>query len=193
VLRREKIFSKTNPAGRRLTDTLLSCSAVYFPRPLDPTKEIGHGDTHATTAFAVALASPILLQAMTLADDDHRDRDRIQHVLLLSIDGFHGIDLQKCVASRLCPNLAKLTEHGTTYTQASTTKPSDSFPGLLAHSPVARRNQPASSTTTAMTARSSPPPAIRPRLAHRDLEPRPIMPRISTRIRVQSMGVCPRA
>src|ERR1700693_5165234 len=85
-----------------------------------------------TTAFAVALASPILLPAMTLADDDHRDRDRIQHVLLLSIDGFHGVDLQKCVASRLCPNLAKLTEHGTTYTQASTTKPSDSFPGLLA-------------------------------------------------------------
>jgi predicted AlkP superfamily pyrophosphatase or phosphodiesterase len=85
-----------------------------------------------TTAFAVALASPILLPAMTLAEDGHRDRDRIQHVLLLSIDGFHGVDLQKCVASGLCPNLAKLTEHGTTYTQASTTKPSDSFPGLLA-------------------------------------------------------------
>jgi predicted AlkP superfamily pyrophosphatase or phosphodiesterase len=84
------------------------------------------------TAFAVVLGSLILLPAMTRADDDHRDHDRIQHVLLLSIDGFHGIDLQKCVASRLCPNLAKLTEHGTTYTQASTTKPSDSFPGLLA-------------------------------------------------------------
>src|SRR2546421_13051441 len=29
-------------------------------------------------------------------------------------------------------NLSKLAEHGITYTNASTTKPSDSFPGLLA-------------------------------------------------------------
>jgi predicted AlkP superfamily pyrophosphatase or phosphodiesterase len=86
-----------------------------------------------TTVFAVALSSPILA-ATTLADDDNaqRDRDRIRHVLLLSIDGFHAVDLAKCIAAGSCPNLARLAEHGVTYTNAATTKPSDSFPGLLA-------------------------------------------------------------
>ncbi|HLN08716.1 MAG TPA: alkaline phosphatase family protein, partial [Xanthobacteraceae bacterium] len=37
-----------------------------------------------------------------------------------------------CVAAGTCPNLAGLAQHGTTYANASTTKPSDSFPGLLA-------------------------------------------------------------
>jgi hypothetical protein len=89
----------------------------------------------ARTTLAVALLSPILLPATTLAEDDgghHRDRDPIRHVLLLSIDGFHAVDLQKCIASHLCPNLARLSEHGSTYANAATTKPSDSFPGLLA-------------------------------------------------------------
>lgn len=56
----------------------------------------------------------------------------IKHVLLLSIDGFHAVDLEICIATGLCPHLKKLSGHGTTYTNASTTKPSDSFPGLLA-------------------------------------------------------------
>ena len=78
------------------------------------------------TAVAAALLTPFL---PTRADDDH---DRIRHVLLISIDGFHGFDLRRCEASGLCPNLARLAEHGTTYSNASTTKPSDSFPGMLA-------------------------------------------------------------
>jgi len=53
-------------------------------------------------------------------------------VLLISIDGFHAVDLATCTASGLCPNIAKLGQHGSTYANASTTKPSDSFPGLLA-------------------------------------------------------------
>src|SRR6266436_2340850 len=63
---------------------------------------------------------------------DGRDSRGVQHVLLLSIDGFHAVDLEVCVAAEACPNLSKLTHHGITYTNASTTKPSDSFPGLLA-------------------------------------------------------------
>jgi len=55
-----------------------------------------------------------------------------QHVLLLSIDGMHEQDLARYI--RLHPNsaLAQLTHLGITYTNASTSKPSDSFPGLLA-------------------------------------------------------------
>jgi hypothetical protein len=65
---------------------------------------------------------------MARADNDHRFR----HVLLLSIDGFHAVDLATCVAAGGCPNLAILSHYGVTYTNARTTTPSDSFPGLIA-------------------------------------------------------------
>jgi hypothetical protein len=53
------------------------------------------------------------------------------HVLLLSIDGLHAQDLARYV--RLNPNsaLAQLSNMGVTYPDASTSKQSDSFPGLL--------------------------------------------------------------
>jgi len=66
------------------------------------------------------------------ADNDHHSFDKVKHVLLISIDGFHAVDLEVCLAHGTCPNLAKLVAHGSTYNNASTTKPSDSFPGLLA-------------------------------------------------------------
>jgi hypothetical protein len=57
---------------------------------------------------------------------------QIQHVLLLSVDGFHEVDLANCTAKGTCPNLAALARHGVTYTNAATTRPSDSFPGTIA-------------------------------------------------------------
>ncbi|MGA2127532.1 MAG: alkaline phosphatase family protein, partial [Xanthobacteraceae bacterium] len=86
-----------------------------------------------TTAFAAAICCPGVGSAR--ADDAqplHRNYARIQHVLLLSIDGFHAVDLSTCVAAGTCPSLAGLARHGTTYANTSTTRPSDSFPGLLA-------------------------------------------------------------
>jgi hypothetical protein len=56
----------------------------------------------------------------------------VKHVLLLSVDGLHAVDLANCVAAGTCPHLAQLAESGITYTNAATTKPSDSFPGMLA-------------------------------------------------------------
>jgi hypothetical protein len=96
-------------------------------------KARAHGWT-TTTIIGLAISSQVLFAAKTFADDDgmHRQDRRIEHVLLLSIDGFHGFDLTNCIASNLCPNLAKLAQHGATYANASTTKPSDSFPGMLA-------------------------------------------------------------
>ncbi len=70
---------------------------------------------------------PVILPTTGLAGDL-----RAQHVLLISIDGFHAVDLEVCVAAGTCPHLASLMQTGVTYTNASTTKPSDSFPGLLA-------------------------------------------------------------
>jgi hypothetical protein len=53
-------------------------------------------------------------------------------VLLLSIDGMHALDFGNCVAARTCPNLDDLRQSGVTYTRTSTSRPSDSFPGLMA-------------------------------------------------------------
>jgi hypothetical protein len=64
-------------------------------------------------------------------DDDHRDRD-IRHVLLISVDGMHEVDLQRWIKSHPEGALAELAERGTTYSQAFTTAPSDSFPGMIA-------------------------------------------------------------
>ena len=82
-----------------------------------------------TTAVAAALVGTM---PASIAYADEGRRGGVQHVLLLSIDGFHAVDLEVCAATGACPNLSKLTAHGITYTNASTTKPSDSFPGLLA-------------------------------------------------------------
>jgi hypothetical protein len=54
------------------------------------------------------------------------------HVLLISVDGLHDFDLNLWVAQHPGSNLAHLVASGTTYSQASTSIPSDSFPGLLA-------------------------------------------------------------
>jgi Type I phosphodiesterase / nucleotide pyrophosphatase len=58
--------------------------------------------------------------------------DHHRHVLLISIDGMHALDYQNCVASNNCPNLAALGKTGLTYTRTTTSRPSDSFPGLMA-------------------------------------------------------------
>jgi Type I phosphodiesterase / nucleotide pyrophosphatase len=64
----------------------------------------------------------------------------IQHVLLISIDGMHALDFINCAQgvsgvkgdNPYCPNLAELAETGVNYLEASASKPSDSFPGLMA-------------------------------------------------------------
>ena len=64
---------------------------------------------------------------------------KIQHVLLISIDGMHSLDFANCVKGvpiygnqTYCPHLATLSSTGVHYLQALTPKPSDSFPGLVA-------------------------------------------------------------
>jgi hypothetical protein len=56
------------------------------------------------------------------------DKGGIQHVLLISIDGMHALDFINCAQG----NLAELAETGVNYLDAATSKPSDSFPGLMA-------------------------------------------------------------
>jgi hypothetical protein len=57
---------------------------------------------------------------------------RVERVLLLSLDGLHAIDLANYVKARPNSSLAQLSQHGITYTNARTSLPSNSWPGLLA-------------------------------------------------------------
>ena len=70
----------------------------------------------------------VLCATCVFADDDAQ----YSHVLLISIDGMHARDLAWLVANHPDAALAQLSEHGRTYTNAVCTRPSDSFPGLLA-------------------------------------------------------------
>jgi hypothetical protein len=73
-----------------------------------------------------------------VCQNDHANH--IQRVLLISIDGMHAVDFQNCAnginganhGDPYCPALAALAKHGVNYVAASTSKPSDSFPGLTA-------------------------------------------------------------
>src|SRR5580692_5641472 len=56
----------------------------------------------------------------------------IDHVLLISVDGLHALDVANYVESHPNSALAELAGHGITYSNARTPANSDSFPGLLA-------------------------------------------------------------
>ncbi len=68
----------------------------------------------------------------TRANDELGRGNKVKHVLLISIDGMHAVDYENCVASKTCPHLAALGETGVHYTRTTTSRPSDSFPGLMA-------------------------------------------------------------
>lgn len=104
------------------------------------------------TTFAASFLSLLTAAALTAfpamprnwsGDGDNDDRVQIKHVLLLSIDGMHAVDFLDCSegiggtsgpdgGAPYCPTLAALGGTGITYRNASTSKPSDSFPGLTA-------------------------------------------------------------
>jgi hypothetical protein len=44
----------------------------------------------------------------------------------------HALDYENCVSGGYCPNLAALGKTGVNYTRTTTSRPSDSFPGLMA-------------------------------------------------------------
>jgi hypothetical protein len=85
--------------------------------------------------LAASAGSPVHADSQ----EDH-DRGGVQHVLLISIDGMHALDFINCAqgisgfngGAPYCPNLAELAETGVNYLDAATSKPSDSFPGLMA-------------------------------------------------------------
>jgi hypothetical protein len=78
--------------------------------------------------------------ASAVAQDNDWGKGSIKHVLLVSVDGMHAVDFENCAkgismvnnGEPYCPALAALGKTGVNYVAASTSKPSDSFPGLIA-------------------------------------------------------------
>jgi hypothetical protein len=93
------------------------------------------------TLAALSLAAACSVgTAVAQNNEFHHDHDRIKRVLLISVDGMHAVDFANCVngistannGAPYCPALAALGQTGVNYVAASTSKPSDSFPGLTA-------------------------------------------------------------
>jgi hypothetical protein len=95
-------------------------------------------------AFATALLLTTSMVPVAGAQDHDHQSDwggrGIRHVLLISIDGMHALDYLNCSkgvsgannGQPYCPNLAELGETAVNYLDTSTSKTSDSFPGLMA-------------------------------------------------------------
>ncbi len=64
--------------------------------------------------------------------NDGWDNSKIKHVLLISVDGMHALDVANYVHNHPGSAFAELADHGITYSNARTPSNSDSFPGLLA-------------------------------------------------------------
>ena len=72
----------------------------------------------------------VLLFALPVAAVDQKTN--IKHVLLISVDGLHALDVSRYVNTHPNSALAELSRHGVTFSNARTPANSDSFPGLLA-------------------------------------------------------------
>src|ERR1700751_1785604 len=78
-----------------------------------------------TVAVAAVAATTIVGVSVSRA----RPSPRIEHVLLLSVDGLHQSDLEWYVANHPSSELAKLVHGGAEFSNAHTSVPSDSDPG----------------------------------------------------------------
>src|ERR1700739_2790877 len=109
------------------------------------------GASYSSSAFAQG-GTPVTIRRFSLAlltagafvcllaANAAAQSDKIKHVLLISVDGMHAVDFTNCAngistvnhGAPYCPALAALAKTGINYVAASTSKPSDSFPGLTA-------------------------------------------------------------
>ena len=86
----------------------------------------------STAAIAAAMLACGVAVAQADDDDGRSNRHGHKHVLLISVDGMHAIDLTRWIESHPGGNFAKLADKGVVYPNALTTAPSDSYPGMLA-------------------------------------------------------------
>jgi|tagenome__1003787_1003787.scaffolds.fasta_scaffold20982894_5 hypothetical protein len=80
----------------------------------------------------VAVVTTTALTFATLGSTPAHADPKVDHVLLLSLDGFHDFDLTNFVTAHPGSALARLVSEGRRYSNAWAQTPSDSFPGTLA-------------------------------------------------------------
>ena len=85
----------------------------------------------AASIAAIGIATIGLGRGAFADDDDGRNRT-YRHILLVSVDGMHAVDLANYISAHPQNHFAQLAAHGVIYPKALTSAPSDSFPGLLA-------------------------------------------------------------
>jgi hypothetical protein len=93
------------------------------------------GGNMLSKVLSAALGAFLMTSAAVYADSDDGhlgSGHEIKHVLLISVDGLHALDLANFINTHADSNLAGLSKHGVTYTNNVTSSPSDSFPGLAA-------------------------------------------------------------
>jgi predicted AlkP superfamily pyrophosphatase or phosphodiesterase len=83
-------------------------------------------------AGILAGATVTQTSAFASASTATHQRSATKHVLLVSVDGLHQSDLAWYVSRNPKSALARLVGSGVEYTNAKTTTPSDSFPGMVA-------------------------------------------------------------
>jgi len=91
-------------------------------------------------AMAVLFLAAACSAVPAIAQDNDLGHGPIKRVLLISVDGMHAVDFANCASGisgvnhgdPFCPALAALAKTGVNYVAASTSKTSDSFPGLTA-------------------------------------------------------------
>src|ERR1700757_2056114 len=88
-----------------------------------------------TTLTPGGLAAGILLALPAMAGNDNINTNnattKVEHVLLISVDGMHQSDLAWYAQNFPKSTLAALMAQGIDYSNASTPFPSDSFPGMV--------------------------------------------------------------
>jgi hypothetical protein len=82
--------------------------------------------------LGVVVAAVLLAPGAYAGPMAKKGKLKSKHVLLISVDGLHSIDLINWVKAHPESALAELTEQGYEYRNTSCSKPSDSFPGLMA-------------------------------------------------------------
>ena len=71
------------------------------------------------------------LTGLALCSPAGADEHEVRHVLVISVDGLHAVDAERFIASHPQSALAEIAQHAVRYTAAATSRPSDSFPGVL--------------------------------------------------------------
>jgi Type I phosphodiesterase / nucleotide pyrophosphatase len=94
-------------------------------------------DMKSTRNHLFSTTTAILMASLPVAAEEADNTNPAvssdyEHVLLISVDGMHAVDLANWIQNNPSSNFAKLASTGIIYPNAFTTAPSDSYPGMIA-------------------------------------------------------------